>query len=105
MTGPETDRERIETALAEGRVSATDPRERELQELALALRADSAEPRPAFAADLDRRGGGGLPAPPPSRAPRSPRTSTGGWRPAFRSRAGASRCRASGCPRSRPRRC
>src|SRR3954447_18934352 len=63
MTGPETDLERIESALAEGRASATDPRERELQELAPALRADSAEPRPAFAAELDRRVAAGFPKP------------------------------------------
>src|SRR3954454_21071878 len=63
MTGPETDLERIEAALAQGRASATDPRERELQELALALRADSAEPRPAFAAELDRRVAAGFPKP------------------------------------------
>jgi hypothetical protein len=58
MNGPETrdtDLERIEAALADGRASADDPRERELQELALALRADSPEPRPEFARDLDRR--------------------------------------------------
>src|SRR4051794_20497757 len=55
MTGPETDLARIEAALAEGRVTADDPRERELQELALALRADSPEPGPAFATAMDRR--------------------------------------------------
>jgi hypothetical protein len=55
MTGPETDLARIESALAEGRVTADDPRERELQELALALRADSPEPGPAFATAMDRR--------------------------------------------------
>ena len=63
MTGPETDLERIEAALVEGRASASDPRERELQELALALRADSAEPSPAFAAELDRRVAAGFPKP------------------------------------------
>jgi hypothetical protein len=61
MTGPETDLARIEAALTEGRVSAADPRERELQELALALRADSPEPSPAFAAELDRRVAAGFP--------------------------------------------
>jgi hypothetical protein len=55
MTGPETDLARIEAALAEGRVTTDDPRERELQELALALRADSPEPEPAFATAMDRR--------------------------------------------------
>src|SRR4051794_14254432 len=61
MTGPETDLERIEAALADGHASADDPRERELQELALALRADSPEPAPAFAAELDRRVAAGFP--------------------------------------------
>ena len=42
----------MDAALAEGRVTAADPAERELQELALALQADSAEPRPAFAEEL-----------------------------------------------------
>ena len=55
MTGPETDLERIEAALATGQATADDPRERELQELALALRADSPEPAPAFASELDER--------------------------------------------------
>jgi hypothetical protein len=58
MTGPDTrdtDLERIESALADGRATAADPRERELQELALALRADSPEPKPAFATAMDRR--------------------------------------------------
>src|SRR3954463_16430525 len=63
MTGPETDLARIEDALADGRASAEDPRERELQELALALRADSPEPAPAFAAELDRRVAAGFPKP------------------------------------------
>src|SRR3954471_15252940 len=61
MTGPETDLARIEAALADGRASADDPRERELQELALALRADSPEATPAFAAELDRRVAAGFP--------------------------------------------
>ncbi|MEA2440812.1 MAG: hypothetical protein QOH76_2236 [Thermoleophilaceae bacterium] len=68
MSGPEarrdTDLERIESALAAGRADAPDPRERELQELALALRADSAEPRPAFAQQLERRVGEGFAKPP-----------------------------------------
>jgi hypothetical protein len=58
MTGPDTrdtDLERIESALADGRATAADPRERELQELALALRADAPEPAPAFATAMDRR--------------------------------------------------
>src|SRR6478672_13195643 len=63
MSGPEKDLERIEAALAEGVATADDPRERELQELALALQADSPEPRPAFAAQLDRRVADGFPKP------------------------------------------
>jgi hypothetical protein len=67
MTGPEarrdTDLERIEAALAEGRADAADPRERELQELALALRADAPEPEPGFARELDRRVQAGFPKP------------------------------------------
>jgi hypothetical protein len=59
MTGPDvnrdTDLELIEAALTEGRAAAADPRERELQELALALQADSPEPGPEFARQLDRR--------------------------------------------------
>jgi hypothetical protein len=59
MSGPDTrrdvDLERIEAALAEGAATAADPRERELQELALALRADSPAPRPEFAHSLGLR--------------------------------------------------
>lgn len=59
MGGPDTrrdtDLQRIEAALAEGAATAADPRERELQELALTLRADSPEPRAEFARSLDRR--------------------------------------------------
>jgi hypothetical protein len=64
MTGPDTrdtDLDRIESALADGRASAADPRERELQELALALRADSPEPAPEFARRLDTRVKEGFP--------------------------------------------
>jgi hypothetical protein len=66
MSGPDTrdtDLERIESALAGGRATAADPRERELQELALALRADSAEPVPQFTAAMDRRVAEGFPKP------------------------------------------
>src|SRR3954467_14875738 len=68
-TRRDTDLERIEAALAEGAVTAADPRERELQELALALRADSPEPAPEFADDLGLRvaGGFGKPSRPPAR--------------------------------------
>jgi hypothetical protein len=51
----DTDLKRIESALADGHATADDPRERELQELALALRADSPEATPEFARELDRR--------------------------------------------------
>lgn len=67
MSGPEarrdTDLERIEAALADGRATAEDPRERELQELALALQADAPEPTPVFARELDRRVSDGFPKP------------------------------------------
>src|SRR4051795_9876606 len=72
MSGPDTrrdtDLERIEAALAEGAATAADPRERELQELALALRADSPAPRPAFAHDRVARVAAGFGK--PERAPR-----------------------------------
>jgi len=61
MTQPDTDLTLIEAALAEDRVTAVDPTERELQELALALRADSPEPRPAFADELGERVRKGFP--------------------------------------------
>jgi hypothetical protein len=64
MSRPDTrrdiDLERIEAALAEGAATAADPRERELQELALALRADAPEPRPEFSHDLGQRVAGGF---------------------------------------------
>jgi hypothetical protein len=46
---------RIDAALAEGRVTASEPRERELEELALALRDDAPQADPAFARRLDDR--------------------------------------------------
>jgi uncharacterized protein DUF4349 len=45
----------VDEALASGRVDASDPVEREFQEIALALSADSPEPDPAFARELDER--------------------------------------------------
>jgi ribosome-associated translation inhibitor RaiA len=72
MTGPDTrdtDLDRIESALADGRATAADPRERELQELALALRADSPEPAPEFARQLDKRVQEGFPKPARFRLP------------------------------------
>jgi hypothetical protein len=72
MSGPDTrrdvDLQRIEAALAEGAATAADPRERELQELALALRAESPEPRPEFARTLERRVEEGFAKPPRERA-------------------------------------
>jgi uncharacterized protein DUF4349 len=51
----------IDAAIESGRVTATDPRERELQELALALSAPPPPPDPDFAARLDRRVREGFP--------------------------------------------
>ncbi|MDQ3587771.1 MAG: DUF4349 domain-containing protein [Actinomycetota bacterium] len=47
--------------LRDGRATASDPAERELQELALALRADSPEPDPRFADELSERVKAGFP--------------------------------------------
>jgi hypothetical protein len=83
MSGPDArrdaDLERIEAALADGAVTAADPRERELQALALALRADSPEPRQEFSHDLGLRVAGGFGT--PARAPR--RRLQRLWVPAF----------------------
>jgi hypothetical protein len=59
----------LDTALATGVGRDEDPRARELQELALLLRADSATPDPAFAERLGERVRTGFP---PSPAPRAP---------------------------------
>src|SRR4051794_15082366 len=81
MSGPDTRRDmdlaRIEAALAEGAATAADPRERELQELALALRADSPEPRAEFSHDLGGRVADGF-----GKA-RAPRRLQRLWVPAF----------------------
>jgi hypothetical protein len=53
----------VDEALASGRLDATDPVERELQELALALRADSPAPDPGFAGRLDQRVAAGFERP------------------------------------------
>ena len=83
MTAPDEDRDlaSIEAALAEGRATATDPRERELQELALALRADAPQADPAFARRLDERVAGGF-AKPRRRRLRLPAL-RGRWMPAL----------------------
>ena len=59
--GTDTDLAALEAALREGRVTSADPAERELQELALALEADTPQPRPAFADELSERVGAGFP--------------------------------------------
>jgi hypothetical protein len=86
MTGPEAGRdidiERIEAALADGRATAVDPRGRELQELALALRADSPEPEPRFARELGARVSAGFPRPRRVR-PAFPGALRRGWTPAL----------------------
>jgi hypothetical protein len=83
MSRPDTrrdvDLQRIEAALAEGAATAADPRERELQELALALRAESPEPRAEFARTLERRVGDGFARPARDRRARLRRL----WVPAF----------------------
>lgn len=53
MSAPRQDP--IDAALESGRVTATDPNERELQALALAIRDDAPQPDPAFQRELDRR--------------------------------------------------
>src|SRR3954468_18869428 len=87
MNGPDTrrdtDLERIEAALAEGAVTAADPRERELQELALALRADAPQPRPEFSHELDRRVAGGFGKPSRGTAAAARARLRGLWVPAF----------------------
>jgi hypothetical protein len=51
----------IDDALESGRVSAMDPEDRQLQELALSLRAESPPPRREFARELDERVASGFP--------------------------------------------
>lgn len=70
MTQPDTDLALIDAALAEGRVTSADPAEREMQELALALRADSPDPSPAFADELGERVRKGFPRTGPARGVR-----------------------------------
>jgi hypothetical protein len=53
----------VDEALASGRLDATDPVARELQELALTLRAASPVPAPDFASRLDQRVGAGFERP------------------------------------------
>lgn len=63
----------IDEALADDRAAATDPELRELQELALALRADVPEPREEFAAVMEVRRGQGFPRQSRRRLPALPR--------------------------------
>jgi hypothetical protein len=65
----------IETALVSGVAGDDDPQTRELQELALALRADSVSPEPAFAERLDARVEAGFPPEPGSARARAHATS------------------------------
>jgi hypothetical protein len=58
----------IEDALADGVAAHDDPSARELQQLALALRADAPEPDPEFARELRARAAEGFPAAPGSLA-------------------------------------
>ena len=51
----------VDAALSSGAVAHDDPDARELQELALALRADSPVPDPSFARGAGAAGGAGLP--------------------------------------------
>ncbi len=59
--GPASALAAIDDALANDRVTAHDPGERELQELALAVRAEAPAPRREFAADLSRAVAEGFP--------------------------------------------
>jgi hypothetical protein len=53
----------VDEALASGRPDAADPAARELQQIALALRADAPEADPSFARELDGRVAGGFERP------------------------------------------
>jgi len=57
----DNDLKAIDSALRDGRVTATDQDARELQELALLLESDAERPDPAFAGELDRRVQHGFP--------------------------------------------
>jgi hypothetical protein len=67
----ERDLRAVDAALGHGAPTHEDPSARELQELALALRADSTAPDRAFAGELGRRVEAGFPPEPGSRPPRS----------------------------------
>ena len=61
MTTPEATLAAIDEALEQGRVTLIDPDERELQELALALRAETPQPTAEFEERLERRLAAGFP--------------------------------------------
>jgi hypothetical protein len=69
----ERDLDAVETALADGAATHDDPVARELQELALALRADTSEPSQAFAEELRGRVEAGFPRRDDSIRSRAPR--------------------------------
>jgi Domain of unknown function (DUF4349) len=69
----ERDLDAVETALTSGAATHEDQDARELQELALALRADAPEPEPAFAEQLQERVEAGFPRDPRSVRVRAPR--------------------------------
>lgn len=71
MTTPEGTLEAVDAALAEGRV--TDPETSELQELALALRAESPRPSPELVARMDEQVAAGFPRKSRLRLPGLPR--------------------------------
>ena len=70
MKQPERDLAVLEAALRDGRATASEPAERELQELALVLQADSSEPRPQFAEELRGRLAAGFPRSGPAQGAR-----------------------------------
>jgi hypothetical protein len=81
----------LDTALATGVARDEDPRARELQELALSLRADSATPDPAFAERLGERVLAGFPPEPGSARARAQAAGSFLHQPPRRAAAGARR--------------
>ena len=75
----ERDLRAVDAALAAGTAEHGDPQARELQELALALRADAPEPTREFRHEMGRRVRNGFPKPPRERRPLWQRVAT----PAF----------------------
>ena len=87
----------IEDALADGVAAHHDPSARELQELALALRADAPEPNPEFARELRTRAAGGFPP-----APGSLAAAGASLRERFQPDPAAAGATRDGCDRRRP---